>query len=81
MTTDSKRFYKHSNQQINPQSNKKTVDSVGNPRFRLFFKSGNSTMLLAKGLTKNQIKILTAELKDNLDNYDSKLEGSWIVVK
>lgn len=57
------------------------MDFVGNSRFRLFFKSGNSTMLLAKGLTKNQIKILTAELKDNLDNYNSKLEGSWIIVK
>ena len=69
------------NQPIQQRKDKSSVDEVGNQRFRLFFKSGNATMLVAKGLTRNQIKILTGEFKSNLDNYNSKVEGVWLVVK
>lgn len=69
------------NQLIRQRKDKSSVDKVGNQRFRLFFKSGNATILIAKGLTKNQIKILTGEFKSNLDNYNSKVEGAWLVVK
>ena len=69
------------NQPIRQRKDKSSVDKVGNQRFRLFFKSGNATILVAKGLTKNQIKILTGEFKSNLDNYNSKVEGIWLVVK
>lgn len=72
---------KSQNQQINQRKDKDTIDKVGNQRFRLFFKSGNATILVAKGLTRNQIKILTGEFKSNLDNYNSKIEGVWLVVK
>lgn len=72
---------KSQNQQINQRKDKDTIDKVGNQRFRLFFKSGNATILVAKGLTRNQIKILTGEFKSNLDNYNSKVEGVWLVVK
>lgn len=69
------------NQLIRQRKDKSSVDKVGNQRFRLFFKSGNATILVAKGLTRNQIKILTGEFKSNLDNYNSKVEGIWLVVK
>jgi len=69
------------NQLIRQRKDKSSVDKVGNQRFRLFFKSGNATILVAKGLTKNQIKILTGEFKSNLDNYNSKIEGVWLVIK
>lgn len=69
------------NQLIRQRKDKSSVDKVGNQRFRLFFKSGNATILIAKGLTKNQIKILIGEFKSNLDNYNSKIEGVWLVVK
>ena len=69
------------NQLIRQRKDKSSVDKVGNQRFRLFFKSGNATILVAKGLTRNQIKILTGEFKSNLDNYNSKVEGVWLVVK
>lgn len=69
------------NQPIRQRKDKSSVDKVGNQRFRLFFKSGNATILVAKGLTRNQIKILTGEFKSNLDNYNSKVEGVWLVVK
>ena len=69
------------NQQFQQRKDKAAVDSVGNKRFRLFFKSGGASILVAKGLTKNEIVIITKQFSDNLKNYNSKLEGVWIVVK
>jgi len=69
------------NQQFQQQKDKAAVDSVGNPRFRLFFKSGGASILVAKELTKNEITILTTEFRNNLKNYNSKLEGVWLIVK
>lgn len=69
------------NQQIQQQKDKSAVDSVGNKRFRLFFKSGGASILVAKELTKNEITILTKQFSNNLKNYNSKLEGVWIIVK
>lgn len=69
------------NQQFQQRKDKVAVDSVGNPRFRLFFKSGGASILVAKGLTKNEIYILTKQFENNLKNYDSKLEGLWLSVK
>lgn len=69
------------NLQIQQRKDKAAVDSVGNKRFRLFFKSGGASILVAKGLTKNEICILTKQFESNLKNYDSKLEGVWLSVK
>lgn len=69
------------NQQFQQRKDKVAVDSVGNPRFRLFFKSGGASILVARELTKNEITILTTEFRNNLKNYNSKLEGVWLIVK
>lgn len=69
------------NQQFQQRKDKVAVDSVGNLRFRLFFKSGGASILVAKELTKNEITILTTEFRNNLKNYNSKLEGVWLIVK
>lgn len=69
------------NQQIQQRKDKAAVDSVGNKRFRLFFKSGGASILVAKGLTKNEIVILTKQFGDNIKNYNSKIEGVWISAK
>lgn len=69
------------NQLIKQRKDKSSVDKVGNPRFRLFFKSGGASILIAKGLTKNEIYILTKQFENNLKNYNSKLEGVWLIVK
>ena len=69
------------NQQFQQRKDKVAVDSIGNPRFRLFFKSGGASILVAKELTKNEITILTTEFRNNLKNYNSKLEGVWLIVK
>lgn len=69
------------NQQFQQRKDKTAIDSVGNPRFRLFFKSGGASILVAKELTKNEITILTTEFRNNLKNYNSKLEGVWLIIK
>nr|DAJ78055.1 MAG TPA: hypothetical protein [Caudoviricetes sp.] len=69
------------NQQHPQRKDKSAVDAVGNKRFRLFFKSGGASILVAKGLTKNEVYILTKQFENNLKNYDSKLEGVWLSVK
>ena len=69
------------NKLIRQRKDKSSVDKVGNPRFRLFFKSGGASILIAKGLTKNEIYILTKQFENNLKNYNSKLEGVWLIVK
>ena len=69
------------NQQIQQRKDKAAVDSVGNKRFRLFFKSGGASILVAKGLTKNEIYILIKQFENNLKNYDSKIEGVWLSAK
>lgn len=69
------------NQQHQQRKDKSAVDKVGNKRFRLFFKSGGASILVAKGLTKNEVYILTKQFENNLKNYDSKLEGVWLSVK
>nr|DAE75663.1 MAG TPA: hypothetical protein [Caudoviricetes sp.] len=69
------------NQQHQQRKDKSAVDEVGNKRLRLFFKSGGASILVAKGLTKNEIYILTKQFENNLKNYDSKLEGVWLSVK
>lgn len=69
------------NQLIRQRKDKSSVDKVGNHRFRLFFKSGGASILIAKGLTKNEIYILTKQFENNLKNYNSKLEGVWLIAK
>ena len=69
------------NQQHQQRKDKSAVDKVGNKRFRLFFKSDGASILVAKGLTKNEVYILTKQFENNLKNYNSKLEGVWLSVK
>ena len=75
------KVYIQQNQQHPQRKDKSAVDKVGNKRFRLFFKAGGASILVAKGLTKNEVYILTKQFENNLKNYDSKLEGVWLSVK
>lgn len=50
------------NQNHPPLPKKKRVDAKGNDKRRLFVKSGNATMMLAKGLTKNACDILESKI-------------------
>lgn len=58
---------KEQNQQHPTLPKKKRVDVQGNDKRRVFVKSGNATMMLAKGLTKNACDILETKILDTID--------------
>ena len=72
---------KPQNQVHPPRPKKLHKDELGNDRNRLWFKCGNSTMLFADNLTKNEIVVLTNSLFKLLHQFNSKLEGQWIITK
>ena len=68
--------------QLNPPlPKKKRVDSLGNSRNRMFFKSGNATMLFCKGLTENGCKVLEQHIIDVIEGLGSTLEGKFIITQ
>ena len=69
---------KHQNQEHPPLSKKKRVDSCGNDRKRVYFKSGNSSMLFCKGITENGYKALVSSLNDLANKLGTKIEGNLI---
>jgi len=70
-----------SQNQVHPPKKGPLQDKEGNSRYRLFFKSGNSTMLFAQGLTRPAIKALTTQIDNIIQKLDSKIEGQWIITK
>lgn len=69
------------NQQHNPLPKKKRVDAAGNDRRRIFAKSGNATLLLAKGLTSNACDVLTANIIDSIRDLGGTLECTFLITK
>jgi len=72
---------KSQNQVHPPLPKKKRVDNLGNDRRRAYFKCGNSTMLLAQGLTENGVKAVANALENILSDLGSKLEGKIICTR
>ena len=68
------------NQLHQPRKKTKTVDNLGNQRRRMWFKCGNSTMLFTE-CTPETAKCLNRSLKELLQVYGYKLEGTFIVTK
>lgn len=71
----------HQNQVHPPRPRTARVDPQGNDRRRIFFKSGNSTMLFCTGLTENGAKSMQRRLIEHLKKLGTKLEGNFIVIK
>ena len=69
---------RHQNQEHPPLPKKKRVDAQGNNRKRIYFKSGNSSMLFCKGLTENGYKALVSSLNDLANKLGTKIEGNLI---
>lgn len=67
------------NQQNPPRHKKARVDAQGNNRKRLFAKSGNATLCIASGLTKNACEVLEATIKGSTTNLGGKSECSFII--
>lgn len=67
----------HKDNQLNPPlPKKKRVDKLGNDRRRLWFKAGNSTMLICQGVTENAATVISNTLIDICDKLGTKLEGT-----
>ena len=67
------------NQIHNPQ--KKSKDNLGNDRNRLWLKSGNTTMLLTKDITKSAATVLEERTKSFLKSCGLKMEVSFLITK
>jgi len=73
--------YKKQNQLNPPLPKKKRVDKLGNDRRRLWFKAGNSTMLVCKGVTENAAKVISESLTDICEKLGTHLEGNLICTR
>ena len=68
----------HKNQEHPPLPKKKRVDAQGNDKKRIYFKSGNSSMLFCKGITENGYKALVSSLSDIATKLGTRIEGTLI---
>lgn len=68
----------HQNQEHPPIPFRKRVDAQGNDKKRIYFKSGNSSMLFCKGLTENGYRALVASLNDIAIKLGTRIEGTLI---
>lgn len=58
---------------------KKCVDAQGNSRCRVFCKSGNATLGLAKGLTRPAADALIKSITDNVNKLGGITECDFII--
>lgn len=72
---------KEQNQEHPPLPKKKRVDAQGNDKRRFFIKSGNATMMLANGLTKNACDILENKIATIVNDLGGKLTCTFIKFK
>lgn len=74
---------KRVNNQIHPPTPKKRsgTDASGNPYKRIWVKSGTSTMLLCKGLTKEGCQVLINSISDNALKLGTKLECTFMITQ
>ena len=68
---------KTANQLHSPKPTKERVDKLGNSYYKLWFKSGNSTMLFAKELTKEAIECF--EIAQSLEPSASSLHNVGLI--
>lgn len=67
------------NQIHNPPKKEKIVDKQGNARCRVFCKSGNATLGLAKGLTRPAADALIQSITDNCNRLGGNMECEFII--
>jgi len=71
------------NNQLHPPIPRKKsgADASGNPYKRIWVKSGTSTMLLCKGLTKVGSQALIDSITNNANKLGTKLECTFIITQ
>ena len=60
---------------------KKRMDVQGNDKRRVFVKSGNATMMLAKGLSKNACDILESKIVNAIKDLGGECTCSFLKFK
>ena len=58
---------------------KKRVDAQGNARCRVFAKSGNATLGLAKGLTRPAAALLIKSITDNCSKLGGETQCEFVI--
>lgn len=69
------------NQQNPPLPQRKRVDAQGNDRRRLIVKSGNATLIIASGLTKQACDVLEATIRGSITNLGGTCECSFQAIR
>ena len=69
------------NQQNPPRPKRVRVDKNGNDRKRFYAKSGNATLCIASGLTKNACEVLEAHIKGSVRNLGGEMECSFRIAQ
>ena len=69
------------NQRHPPLPKKKRVDAQGNDRRRFIVKSGNATLIIASGLTKEACDVLESTIKGSITNLGGKCECNFQVIR
>ena len=72
------KIVKESNQQHPPLPKKKRVDAQGNDKRRFFVRSGNATLMLAKGLTKEACDILANKISNFVEDLGGEVTCDFV---
>ena len=68
--------------QVHPPRPEKLRDGeLGSPKYRLWFKSGTSTMLFCDNITKIECELIKKRIRLAMRDFHTSLKGSWLITK
>ena len=67
--------------QLYPPKKKNRETVPLNPSRRVFYKDGNSSMLLCKDVTPNAAKVLVHSIRENAKNLGIAIQGNFIITQ
>lgn len=69
------------NKRCPPVPRYQRTDDNGNDRRRMYYKDGNSTMLLCKDITKNAAAVAANSIRDIFTKLGATMQGNIIITK
>lgn len=67
--------------QLHPHKKKNRESVPINPIRRVFYKDGDSSMLLCKDVTPNAAKVLVHSIRENAKNLGISIKGNFIITQ
>ena len=64
-----------------PRPEKVRVNGSGSTKFRLWFKSGTSTMLFCDNITKVECELVKKRVSLAMHDFHTSLKGTWLITK